>query len=336
MQYWDFCLDEDTVKRYVKKWLENQAGVDQILAEQQLVPGGLATDFLTKNKVGKILHVVECKGSVDIGELAKGIGQGYQYDYQKQKNSMSKKAKVLLICPEDVENELDLLEVPNSISVYLVSKSGTLYQRKRHPVSKSVEMELQLPRTFYIRDLELNHLESIIKLIHEMGRKSPEGLLQEKILETIGKKFPYIAARGYNHLITLRSLGLLDEKNLLSPNGHEVHELIMTSKEAFLREMCDAFYPFIINVLNALIEIALETGSPLSKINCTSKDIADRICGTWGTKVRFLYDARTVGTTLRILRELGAIEGSDGRIKLKRLVHSEFLPWGARQTRLKY
>lgn len=328
-------LDENTVKRYVKKWLENQAGVDQILTEQQLVPGGLATDFLTKNKVGKVLHVVECKGSVDIGELAKGIGQSYQYDYQKLRNIMSKSAKAIFICPQDVENELDLLRVPDGVSVYLVSKSGTIYERKRHPVSKSFEMELQLPRTFYIRDVELNHLASIIKLIHEMGRRSSEGLAQEKILQAISKKFPYIAARGYNHLITLRSLGLLDEKNLLSPNGHEVHELIMTSKEAFLREMCDSFYPFIINVLDALVEIAVETGSPITEIKCTSQDIADRICRTWGTKVRFLYDSRTVGTTLRILRELGAIDDAKGKIRLKRLVHPEFLPWGARQTILK-
>lgn len=328
-------LDENTVKKYVRKWLQNQAEVEQILTEQQLIPGGLATDITTKNKLGKILHAVECKGSIDIGELARGIGQAYQYDYQKQKNRLAKNAKVIFACPQDVEDSLDMLKIPEGISVYLVSKSGTLYQRKKHHVSKSTEMELQLPRTFYIRDVELNHLESIIKLIHEMGRRNPEGLTQEEILDATEKKFPYIAARGYNHLITLRSLGLLDERNLLSPKGHEVHELIMTSKEAFLREMCDYFYPFIINVLNAIVEIAVETGSPLNEIRCSAKDIAERICKTWGTKVRFLYDPRTVGTTLRILRELGAVKDSDGKIRLKRLVHPEFLPWGARQTRLK-
>jgi len=328
-------LDENTVKKYVRKWLQNQAEVDQILTEQQLIPGGLATDFITKSKVGKILHAVECKGSVDIGELAKGIGQAYQYDYQKQKNQLAKDAKAIFVCPQDVEDELDMLKIPEGIFVFLVSKSGTLYQRKKHPVSKSTEMELQLPRTFYIRDVELNHLENIIELVHEMGRKAPEGLSQEEILKAIEKKFPHIAARGYNHLITLRSLGLLDDRNLLSPKGHEVHELIMTSKEAFLREMCDYFYPFIINVLNALVEIALETDSPLGEIKCSAKDIAERICKTWGTKVRFLYDPRTVGTTLRILRELGAVEVLDGKIRLRRLVHSEFLPWGARQTKLK-
>ena len=328
-------MEENTVKKYVRKWLENQTGVDQVLTEQQLVPGGLATDFITKSKVGGILHAVECKGSVDIGELAKGIGQAYQYDYQKQKNPLSKDASAIFVCPQDVEDQLDMLRIPEGISVYLVSKSGTLYGRKKHPVSKSTEMELQLPRTFYIRDVELNHLESIIKLIHEMGRKSPEGLAQEEILHAVEKKFPNIAARGYNHLITLRSLGLLDEKNLLSPKGHEAHELAMTSKEAFLREMCDSFYPFIINVLNALVEIALEKNNPPSKIECSSKDIADRICMTWGTKVRFLYDPRTVGTILRILRELGATEDANGKIRLKRLVHPEFLPWGTRQTRLR-
>jgi hypothetical protein len=328
-------LDENIVKKYVKKWLENQAGVDEILTEQQLIPGGLATDFMTKNKFGKVLHVVECKGSVDIGELAKGIGQAYQYDYQKQKDKLSQDATAILVCPQDVEDELDMLRVPECVCVYLVSKSGTIYQRKKHPISKSSEMELQLPGTFYIRDVELNHLESIIKLIHEMGRETSHGLSQEEILQVIEKKFPHIAARGYNHLITLRSLGLLDDRELLSPKGHEVYELIMTSREAFLREMCDSFYPFIINVLNALVEIAMEKGNPLSGIECTSKDVAERICKTWGTKVRFLYDPRTVGTVMRILRELGAIEVSDGKVRLRRLVHPEFLPWGPRQTRLR-
>jgi hypothetical protein len=327
-------LDENTVKKYVAKWLQSQKEVNQVLTEQQLIPGGLATDFVTKNNSGKMLHVIECKGSVDIGELAKGLGQAYQYDYQKLRNPIAHDAKALFVCPEDVEHELQLLRIPDGIAVFLVSKSGVLYQRKKHPVSKSAEMELQLPGTFYIRDVELNHLESIVKLIHELGRKTPQGLQQEELLSHIKTEFPKIAARGYNHLITLRSLGLVDDKNLLTPKGHEVHGLIKTSKQAFLREMCDYFYPFIINVLDAIVEIALETKSNLDSVECSANDLAQRICRTWGTKVRFLYDPRTVGTTLRILRELGAIDFLNGGIRLKRLVHPEFLPWGTRQTRL--
>jgi len=323
------------VKKYVRKWLENQPEVDQILSEQPLIIGGLITDFITKNRLGEILHIIECKGSVDIGELARGIGQAYQYDYQRRKNKMAQKATTLFICPEDVVQELNMLKVPKNIRVYLVSKSGTLYERKKHPVSKSVEMELQLPRTFYIRDVELNHLKDIIQLIHSMSRKNPEKLSQDEILDAIEKKFPHIAAKGYNHLITLRSLELLDDRNLLTPKGYEIYDLIRTSNEAFLREMCECFYPFIINVLNAIVTIAFEKKFQLDNIKCTSKEIADKICSIWGTKVRFLYDPRTVGTTLRILRELGAIEEvRRGKIRLKRLVHAEFLPWGARQTRL--
>jgi len=328
-------LKETTVKKYVRKWLQDQPDVMEVLPEQQLIVGGLVADFLTKNKIGEILHIVECKGSVDIGELAKGIGQVYQYDYQRQKNRLARKAKVLFVCPEDVIRELDTLRIPKNIQVYLVSKGGTLFERKKHPVSKSTEVELQLPRTFYIRDVELNHLKNIICLIQEMGREKPDGLTIDEIQDKIGEKYPYIAARGYNHLITLRSLGLLSDRNLLTPKGYEIYELIRTSKEAFLREMCEYFYPFIINVLNAIIVIAYEKKNPLTEIECTAKDIASKICSIWGTKVRFLYDHRTVGTTLRILRELGAIEEVGKRkIKLKKLVHSDFLPWGGRQTKL--
>ena len=328
-------MNENSVKRYVRKWLQNQSHVAEILPEQHLIVGGLVTDFISKNRVGEILHIIECKGSVDIGELAKGIGQAYQYDHQRHKNKLAQKAKVLFVCPNDVVKELDMLKIPKTIKVYLVSKGGTLFERKKHPVSKATEIELQLPRTFYIRDVELNHLENIIQLVHEMGRRKPEGLPQDEILDKIRKKHPHIAARGYNHLITLRSLGLLDGRNMLTPRGHEIHDLIRTSKEAFLREMCECFYPFIINVLNAVIAIAVEKGSPIDEIKCTSKDIANKICSIWGTKVRFLYDPRTVGTTLRILKELGAIEEiGKGKIKLKKLVHSDFLPWGPRQARL--
>lgn len=328
-------MEENTIKKYTRKWLEEQPEVDQILPEQQLIIGGLTADFITKTRKGEILHVIECKGSVDIGELARGLGQAYQYDYQRQKNKLAQNATSLFICPEDVAQELNLLKVPENVKVYLVSSSGTLYERKKHPVSKSEEIELQLPRTFYIRDVELNHLEDIIQLIHSMGRTKPDGLSQDQILVAIERKFPHIAARGYNHLITLRSLGLLDERNLLTPKGHEIYDLIKTSKEAFLREMCECFYPFLINVLNGIVAIAGEKKSSLDNVECTSKEIADKICSVWGTKVRFLYDSRTVGTTLRILRELGAIdEGTKGGIRLKKLVHAEFLPWGARQARL--
>lgn len=330
-------MKETTVKKYAKKWLQQQPQVDDVLAEQQLISGGLVVDFLAKSRRGRILSIVECKGSVDIGELAKGLGQAYQYDYQAQKNRLAKNAKVLFICPEDMTKELDTLRVPRGVLVYLVSKGGTLFARKKHPVSKSLQKELQLPKTFYLRDVELNHLESIIRLIHKMGRKKPAGLSRDGIQRKIKKEYPHIAARGYNHLITLKSLGLLNDRNLLTPHGHEIYDLITTSKEAFLREMCESFYPFIINVLNAIVVIAYEKGDKLNEIECTAKDIANKVCSIWGTKVRFLYDHRTIGTTLRILRELGAVEVIGTRkikIKLKRLVHADFLPWGARQAKL--
>ena len=330
-------MKETTVKKYVKKWLMQQPQVDDVLAEQQLISGGLVADFLAKSRRGEILHIVECKGSVDIGELAKGLGQAYQYDYQAQKNRLAKNARVLFICPEGLTGELDTLKVPRGVQVYLVSKGGTLFARRKHPVSKSPQKELQLPKTFYLRDVELNHLESIIRLIHKMGRKKPGGLSSDEIQRRIKTEYPHIAARGYNHLITLRSLGLLNAKNLLTPHGYEIYDLATTSKEAFLREMCESFYPFIINVMNAMVVIAYEKKDTLDEIECTAEDIAKKICSVWGTKVRFLYDHRTVGTTLRILRELGAVEISGKRkikIKLKRLVHADFLPWGARQTKL--
>lgn len=322
-------MNEDFVKKHIKSWFEKQPTVSQVLSEQKLISKGLDTDFIIKDHEGKISHIIECKGSVDIGELAKGIGQCYQYDYQKKFNKLSLNAKVLLVCPKDITPLLDLLHIPENIKVFLIREDGTPFERIRHRVSKSPEIELQLPKTFYIRDAELNHIKNILQVIYSISKKYPKGITTEKITKTIRKKYPHIAASGYNHLITIRSLGLINSKNLLTPKGYHIIDLVETSDSSYKKEMCDYFYSFIINVINAILTIATEKKMKLSELSCSSQEIADKICSSWGNKVRFLNDPRTVGTVMRILKELGVIEHINkgkNKFKFKKLVHPEFLP----------
>ncbi|KYC44561.1 MAG: hypothetical protein APG10_01639 [Candidatus Methanofastidiosum methylothiophilum] len=153
------------------------------------------------------MYIVECKGSEGINQIVRGIGQAYQYYYQKNFSMKSKNAEILFILPKDSESTLTKLMIPKDISVYLVSDDGNVYERVRREFSE-YDVELQLPQTFYIRDIELNHIKDIITLIDELSFKKNEvnHILLQKEIET---KYPDIAAAGYNHLITLRSMGII-------------------------------------------------------------------------------------------------------------------------------
>jgi len=102
-----------------------------------------------------------------------------------------------------------------------------------------------------------------------------------------------------------------------------------TSDEKFKQEMCKLFYCFIINVTNSILLVAREKGQSLSSLEFTAAELADAICASWGEKVRFLYDPRTVGTVVRILQELGVIAKAKkaSNYKFIKLVHPEYLPW---------
>src|SRR5256884_44219 len=167
-----------------------------------------------------------------------------------------------------------------------------------------------------------------ISALAQLGSISQRTVLSLTVVMLLASAFSKIAAAGYNHLITLRSLGALDARNRLTPKGYHLFGLIDSRNESFRREFCDYLYCFLINVMNALVLIANDKNNTLKAIDCTYKEIADKICETWGKTVRFMYDARTISTAMRILHELGAIEYTGQAITLKKLVHATYLPWG--------
>lgn len=320
-------LDEETVKGIIENWLVTRPNVVQILREQIIISEGLTTDLMGFNSEGEIVYIVECKGSVDISELAKGIGQAYQYVFQKSMNPRAVEAEVLLAVPTDINRHFDRLRIPEEIKVFLVSEDGSVYERVRRRIGAPA-VELQLPRTFYIRDVELDHIRYLVLTIHDMSMGQRGRLNLTRIMERVRNERPEIAASGYNHFITLRSLGLINAENKLTPKGYHMLGLIERSQEAFQREMCESFYCFLINVLNAMFLMAIEKGQRLNEIECTHQEIADKICALWGQTVRFMYDPRTISTAMRILRELGSVTYlGRGRYKFNKLVHREFLPW---------
>ncbi len=300
---------------------------------QIIITGGLEADLLGYDSGGEVVYIVECKGSQGLTGIAQGIGQAYQYFHQKTLNTKARDAEVLLTCPKDTENVFTSLHVPDDIRIFFVSPDGNLYERVRRKQGTPT-VELQLPNTFYIRDCEINHFKGIIQTIEVLGRKTNKPLVQSNVTDQIGRRLPKIAAAGYNHLITLRAIGAIDARYKLTPKGYHLFGLIEKRDESFKRELCDHFYCFLINAMNALVLIANAKKNTLDAIECTNKEIADKICEVWGQTVRFMYDPRTISTAMRILHELGVVEYKDSHIALKKLVHATYLPWGDRQTKL--
>ncbi len=321
-------MDEDEVKQHIERWAKSESGVSDVLPEQTVIPGGLKTDFVVKNNQGGIIYLIECKGSQGQGELAKGIGQAQQYDFQKRKNPQAASAKAILAVPEDTVAELENLYVPREVSVMLVTDKGSVMPWTRHPMSKSSQMELQISKTFYVRDIEFGHIKGILEVIDQMATSTAGPLDERSLRRQIRAKFPGIAASGYNHLITIRKLGLMDEEHRLTSSGYATLRMVQKKKLApFNRTMVELFYPFLINVMNAMVLFARQKKQLLSDLKFSDKDLAETINSAWRRKVRFMNDPRTVGTVIRMLRELGVVTFHGPKhYELNKLVHSEFLP----------
>lgn len=318
-------MNEDVVVDHTQQWLTKLPNVTSVQRNQIITTGGLEADLVGYNSGGDGVYVVECKGSVGLNGIVQGLGQVYQYTYQKSLSRKWQLADVLFVLPDDNASILDRLKIPHEVKVYLVSQSGQISERIRRRGAKPT-VELQLPNTFYIRDCEINHFKGILIIIDELSRAKTGSIASREIRKEIHRRHANIAASSYNHLITLRSLGILGAHNRLTPKGYQIFGLLEKGDEPFNREFSEMFYCFLINVMNAVLLIANDNNTPLNSIRCTDKDIAKKICDTWNATVRFMYDPRTVGTAKRILRELGALDFTKSSVNLKKLVHPTYLP----------
>ena len=318
-------MNEDVVVDHAEQWLSNLPNVASIQRNQIIITGGLEADLVGSNSAGEIVYIVECKGSVGLNQITQGIGQTFQYVHQKALSKKAKDAQVLFILPRDVSKTLDRLQVPKRVKVLLVTPDGRVSERVRRRQGTPA-VELQLPNTFYIRDCEINHFKDILLALDELSRKTTGPISEKAIRREIHRRRPEIAANGYNHLITLRSIGVLGASNRLTPKGYHLFGLLEKADESFSRELSDQFYCFLVNVMNAIVLIANEKKSSLDLVRCTHKEIAKKICQVWGQTVRFMYDSRTISTAMRILRELGALDFTKSQVSLKKLVHPIYLP----------
>jgi len=319
-------MDENKVKEIIRDWLSKIPNVSQIIPESSLISGGLVADFLTKQSNGQIIHIIECKGSVDMGEITKGLGQCYQYLFQSQMSRESSNSEIIFVCPEDRESILKVMKIPDNVKVLYISYRNEVYERRISKTSEKMSLELQIPGTFYIRDIMFADYITIFEKIDDLSYKTKGTISKEDIVYDLNET----QATAYrNFLITFRTLGFIDSNNRFTPEGYRLLGILKQSSNGFYKELTRIYYPLFLNILNALIHISIKNNDSLNNINCTHKDISNAFQEIWGSDVRFMKDHQTISTLMRNLEELMCIKkiGKGGSYKINSMIHPDYLPW---------
>lgn len=334
-------MNEDTVKEFTRKWLGEKQNVSEVLPEQLLFKPaeklvseanlrGIIPDFITKNDSNEVQHIIECKGHVSLNELIRGIGQVFTYGKLKYLNKqVTKNTEIGFVCPKSMNSLIDIVQFPEGTKIFLVDEKGNFYEKtKDRKKGEDYETELQLPKTFYLRDVEINHLEMLLVSIYHLSARVKGKLDRKKIDGAVKHHYGKpIAANSYNHFITLSSLGLIDSGNRLTLKGYSMAIQAIENNKSFRKEMMNEFYSYIINVINAILIHIKNTGQKLDEFKITGKDTVTTLQENYKQKIRFLNDERTTGTVLRILVEYGVLEKKGiSKFGFNKLIHPYFLP----------
>lgn len=319
-------MDEPEVVKIIEDYLKSFPNIRRTIKEQPIIQNSVITDIFGEEEDGTISYIVEAKGSESPGTIAGGIGQAFQYNYQKRYNNKTENAQVIFACPKDVEHILINFLIPEDIEVWVIDDSGKVFNFQVNQ-SRESKSELQLPGTFFVEGITIQAIREAIILINQLGKNS-EKLDRKTIQEALEERCPYLSASGHrNTLITLSTLSIINNQNKLTPKGWQLYGLLQESEEKFKRKMIETFYPFIINVLNALIEISKDKNESINKINCTQTEISKKINHLYNTNVRFFNNPRRISTVIKILEELEVIvRSSPSQYKILKLIHPLYLP----------
>ncbi len=319
-------MEESKVVQIVEAYLNSFPTMRRTIKEQPIIQNSVLTDIFGEEEDGTISYIVEAKGSESPGTIAGGIGQALQYNYQKRYNNKTENARVVFACPKDVEHILVNFIIPEDIEVWVIDDSGRVFNFQVDQ-SRESKSELQLPGTFFIEGITIQVIKDAIILINQLGKNS-EKLDRKIIQEELEKICPYLSASGHrNTLITLSTLSIINNQNTLTPKGWQLYGLLQESEVKFKRKMIETFYPFIINVLNALLEISKDKNESINNINCTQIEISKKINYLYNTNVRFFNNPRRISTVVKILEELEIVERpSLHQYNILKLIHPLYLP----------
>jgi len=297
-------MQEDYVKTVIREYLKNQPSITSIGTEFCPAKNCCVTDLIGYEGK-KIRYLVECKGSGAPGVIAGGIGQACQYYYQKlYSKSIDKKAKILFACPYDMKKFLDLMKIPKEINQILLVKEDGIITFYKETKSKKIVNQIQLPGTSYIEGLDLNLFKKVLILLFKLKREDKNrkrfGEIMHKIVPTFSED-----THRKNTLVPLRDMGVVERFDL-TPHGYYLYGVLKRSEKEFNQLMISKFYPFVINILNAIIQFARDTKQDLSCVKFNNKEIEKKIVETYGAEVRF-FDYRRLTYGIKLLVDIGAL-----------------------------
>lgn len=314
--------DKYVVNKITSNWLKKLPNISKVLTDTAMLDNTEEIDFVTKNSKGNIVHAVFCLNSTSEDIIKRKIKT--IENYQNQINRTSKDIEIILISPYDNESIFENIEIPNYIRIFLIRSKNNIFEKTKNKLFDE-NKDYQIPGTFYVRDILFKHHVTIFNMIDELSKRNNKRLSKDEILKEIRNQ----STANKNFLITYRTLGFINDNYRFTSEGLRLMGFLKNSKASFYKELTKIYYPFFINIINALVMIAIKNDYSLSNIKCTYKEISNMIKDIWGTDIRFLKDGQTISTLMRNLEELMCIQkiGKGGAYKLNGIIHPEFLPW---------
>lgn len=294
-------LEEKDVTYAIKKYLQNLSDVEEVIDEYKL-KNGLIADLVTK-KNKKINHIVECKGTVDIGEITKGLGQAYQYSSEPQSNKNFKKPNILFACPESSKEQIDRLKITKEIKQILLvddKLNVKFYSKTKKNIEKK---EIYLHGTTFLESFEIERTKKILKKLYEISDVKDKKQNFEK------HNFGPISDNR-NLLIALNSTDLV-KNHTLTTKGYE---LFLSSIEKndinFKRKIWELLQNNLLVVLDGIFNFIKDKNNSqcLNNFKITSKQLEQQIQKKYNCERIKHFDHRRLGYHINLLIWLGFLE----------------------------
>ncbi len=335
---------EKTVKNAAIKYYKKK-GYD-IHEEYPVIYQGPIIDVVAfKNDQADFL--IECKGSVGLTDIVRGIGQCYQYQHLRNKNDKLKKGKVVFLIPQDSLVSLTKLALPDEIDIFYLDKKGgelTLEDAKKELKNLEEEKEIMVQGVFFNEGINsIDRLLEILEVIKEEEfEKSEEELethyiterIQNGVLKDDGTKFNEKHIR-VNFLLTLYQYGFIDFENRLTNLSKRIlalkHEQNMWGMKKTIYEI---FKKPIEIIWRAIFKHCLDKNlNPCDDQVISNKDIVEKIKEVYIEEgfdesnflgIRFLNNHQRISNYIGLMDDLGIIK----RVTIRKIaLIKPYDPW---------
>ena len=282
-------------------------------------PNGMYSDFTVK-KDNKVLCIIELKGdNIGVNDYVRGIGQVFEYqhfidDKMSRHNYEYSKDSCSVYCFPS-----SLLKNTNyNIGLFKYPEGTKLLELNEHNHSVRLISEDELKRIasasddsnlvaisqYYIRDTRLYELYICLKYCAWKKTMGCASIDRNKAEINFLRKLETPDNRNWrNVFIALKSLGLIDSKNLPTPVGFAYAG---RSYEDFCYSIYNSYIKTYIDLMmNILLDVRSEQNC-MGEFLCDYHTISDRIDALYnGKKVLYVTDSenRYLSSWLNIMRD---------------------------------